>query len=117
MDTFNLHFLNKETNMPFLPKEEWMFKVKGQGQIFQKWVKNQRTDHISEAISPTDFIFGIKVQPNKAHSMTQVHVPLIELTNFHRLTKIFLHTLCTDTTKKKKRWRNDSELAEKGNWS
>ena len=38
----------------------------------KKWVKNQRTGHISEAISPTDFILGTKVQPNKAHSMTQV---------------------------------------------
>ena len=37
-----------------------------------KCVKNQRTGHISEAISPTDLILGTKVQPNKAHSMTQV---------------------------------------------
>ena len=44
----------------------------------QKWVKKQRTGHISEAISPTDFILGIKVQPNKAHSMTQVPVTLTE---------------------------------------
>ena len=28
--------------------------------------------HISDAISPTDFIFGTKVQHNKAHSMTQL---------------------------------------------
>ena len=27
--------------------------------------------HISDAISPTDFILGTMVQPNKAHSMTQ----------------------------------------------
>ena len=27
---------------------------------------------ISDAISPTDFIHGTKVQPNKTHSMTQV---------------------------------------------
>ena len=34
--------------------------------------KNQRTGHISETISPTDFILGTKVQPNKGNSMTQV---------------------------------------------
>ena len=46
----------------------------GQGQIFPKngLRKTQRTGHISEAISPTDFILGTKVQHNKAHSMTQV---------------------------------------------
>ena len=43
-----------------------------------KWVINQRTGPISEAISPTDFILGTKVQPNKAHSMTQVIMTLIE---------------------------------------
>ena len=34
-------------------------KVKGQGQIFSKMGKNQRTGHVSEAISPTDFIITI----------------------------------------------------------
>ena len=48
----------------------------GQGQIFHKMGKNQRTDHISKAISPTDFILGTKVQPNKLHSMTQVPMTL-----------------------------------------
>ena len=38
--------------------------------------KNQRTGHISEAISPTDFILGTKVQPNKTYSMTQVPMTL-----------------------------------------
>ena len=52
-----------------------MTLTQGQGQMsrsifFKRWVKNQRTGHISEAISPTDFILGTKVQPNKAHSMT-----------------------------------------------
>ena len=42
----------------------------------KKWVKNQRTGHISEAILPTDFILGTKVQPNNAHSMTQVPMTL-----------------------------------------
>ena len=32
--------------------------------------------HISDAISPTDFILGTKVQRNKAHSMTQVQMTL-----------------------------------------
>ena len=41
--------------------------------------KNQRTGHISEAISPTDFILGTKVQPNKAHSMTQVQMTLTKV--------------------------------------
>ena len=36
-----------------------MTLVKGQGQIFQKMCKNQRTGHIQEAISPTDFIISI----------------------------------------------------------
>ena len=47
-----------------------------QGQISPKWVKNQRTGHISEAISPTDFILGTKLQSNKVHSMTQVPMSL-----------------------------------------
>ena len=38
--------------------------------------KKQRTGHISEAISPTDFILGTKVQPKKSHSMTQVLMTL-----------------------------------------
>ena len=41
-----------------------------------KWVTNQRTGHISEAISPTHFLLGTKVQPNKVHSMTQVPMTL-----------------------------------------
>ena len=52
-------------------------KVKGQGQIFPKMGKNQRTGHTSEAISSTDFILSTKVQPNKAHSMIQVPMTLI----------------------------------------
>ena len=32
--------------------------------------------HILDAISPTDFILGTKVQPNNAHSMTQVPMTL-----------------------------------------
>ena len=31
---------------------------------------------MSDAISPTDFMLGTKVQPNKAHSMTQVQMTL-----------------------------------------
>ena len=38
--------------------------------------KKQRTGHISEAISPTDFILGTKVLLNKAHLMTQVPMTL-----------------------------------------
>ena len=57
-----------------------------------KWVKNQRTGHILEAISPTHFIFGTKVQPNKAHSMTHlgialllaISLPLVRPTLFHK---------------------------------
>ena len=40
--------------------------------------KKQRTGPTSEAISPTDFILGTKVQPNNAHSMTQVPMTLTE---------------------------------------
>ena len=53
-----------------------MILTQGQGHIFPKWVKNQRTGHISEAISPTHFILGTKVQPNMVHSMTQVPMTL-----------------------------------------
>ena len=44
----------------------------------EKLVKKQRTGHISEAISPTDFILGTKVQPNKAHQITQVSMTLTQ---------------------------------------
>ena len=40
--------------------------------------KKQITGHISEAISLTDFILGTKVQPNKAHSLTQVTMTLTQ---------------------------------------
>ena len=54
------------------PRSRSKIKVK----FTPKCVKNQRTGHISEAISPTDFILGTKVQPNKAHLMTQVPMTL-----------------------------------------
>ena len=38
--------------------------------------KNQNTGHISEAISPTGFILGTMVQPNKLHPMTLVSMTL-----------------------------------------
>ena len=37
-------------------------------------VKSQTTGHISDATSPTDFILGTKVYPNKANSMTQMPI-------------------------------------------
>ena len=40
--------------------------------------KPLKIGHISDAISPTDFILGTKVQPNKAHSMTQVPMTLTQ---------------------------------------
>ena len=43
-----------------------------------EWKKQQTTGHVSDAISPTDFILGAKIQPNKAHSMTQVPIILTE---------------------------------------
>ena len=42
----------------------------------QKLAQNDTIGHISDAISPRDFILGTKVQPNKAHSMTQVPMTL-----------------------------------------
>ena len=33
---------------------------------------------MSEAISPTDFVLGTKVQPNKVHSMTYMPMTLTE---------------------------------------
>ena len=62
--------------MTQVPMTLTFVKVKGQGQIFPKWVKKQRIGHISEAISPTDFILGTKLQPNKLHSITQVSMTL-----------------------------------------
>ena len=56
-----------------------MSRSKVKVKLFTKWVKNQRTGHISEAILPTDFILGTNVQPNKAHSMTQVPMTLTEV--------------------------------------
>ena len=58
---------NKAHSMTQVP----MTLTQGQGQrsrsnFFQKCIKNQRTGHISKAISPTDFILGTKVEPNKA---------------------------------------------------
>ena len=50
--------------------------TKGQGHRSRsnvpKMAKIYKMGHISDAISPTDFILGTKVQPNKAHSMIQV---------------------------------------------
>ena len=54
--------------------------VKVTGQIFSKMSKKKKKiwiGHISEAISPTEFLLGTKVQPNKMDSMTQV--TMIEL--------------------------------------
>ena len=44
----------------------------------QKLTKIYKMVHISDAISPTDFILGTKVQPNKTHSMTQVLMTLTQ---------------------------------------
>ena len=52
-----------------------MTLTQGQSQIFPKMGK--KTQRTLEAISPTDFLLGTKVQPNKAHSMTQMPMPLI----------------------------------------
>ena len=50
-----------------------MTLTKGQGHrsrsTVQKLAKIYKMGHISDAISPTDFILGTKVQPNKAHSI------------------------------------------------
>ena len=62
------------TQMPMTLTQGQGLKVKVK--CFQKLVKNQRTGHILEAISLTLFILGTKVQPNKAHSMTQVPMTL-----------------------------------------
>ena len=40
--------------------------------------KNKKTGHISEAISPIDFLLGTKVQPINAHPMSQVRIILTE---------------------------------------
>ena len=43
--------------------------------------KKQRAGHISDTISPTDFILGTKLQHNKVHSMTQVPMTLFKYTD------------------------------------
>ena len=67
---------NKAHSMIQVP----MTLTKGQGHRsrsnVQKLAKIYKTGHISEASSPTDFILDAKVQPNKAHSMTQVPMTL-----------------------------------------
>ena len=98
------------------PKCRWPWpsvKVKGQGQIFPKMHKKQRTGHILEATSPTNFILGTKVQPNKTQSMTQVPMILTQgqgqiFSKMHKKTKNWsylggyftyrLHTWYQDTS-------------------
>ena len=57
-----------------------MTLTKGQGHRsrsnVQKLAKIYKMGHISDAVSPTDFILGTKVQPLKTHSMTQVLMTL-----------------------------------------
>ena len=66
---------NKAHSMTQVP----MTKGQRSRSIFSpKSVKIQRTGHISEAVSPTDFILDTKVQPNKVHSMTQMPMTLTE---------------------------------------
>ena len=67
---------NKVFNDPSADDLDLRSRSKVKVKFSQKWVKNQRTGHILEAISPIDFILGTKVQPNKAHSMTQVPMTL-----------------------------------------
>ena len=44
-----------------------------------KFINNeQKICHFSDPVTPTDFILGINVQPNKAHTMTQVSMTLTE---------------------------------------
>ena len=76
-----------------------MTLTKGQGHRsrsnVQKLAKIYKMSHISDAISPTDFILGTKVQPNKAHSMTQVPMTLTKgqghrsRSNVQKLAKIY----------------------------
>ena len=54
-----------------------MTLTKGQGHRSRSNVqKMAKMGHISDVISPTDFILGTKVQPIKMHSMTQVPMTL-----------------------------------------
>ena len=52
----------------------------------QKWVKHSTSGHISDAISPTDFTHGTKVQSNKEPSMTQVQM-IRSRSNFLKISK------------------------------
>ena len=53
----------------------------------QKLAKIYKMRHISDAISPTDFILGTKVQPIKTHSMTQVPMTLTKGKKWGKKTK------------------------------
>ena len=65
----------------------------------KKGIKTLIIGCISEAILPTDFILGTKVQPKKAHSMTQVPMTLT-LGQGHRSRSNF-----SKMGKKPKNWR------------
>ena len=60
-----------------------MTLTKGQGHRsrsnVQKLAKIYKMGHISDAILPTDFILGTKVQPIMAHSKTQVLMTLVKV--------------------------------------
>ena len=59
----------------------------------KKWVKNQRTDHISEAISSTDFILGTNVQLNKVHLLIIVKVILTSALGLLNVNGLLGYTL------------------------
>ena len=42
----------------------------GQGQLSKNWPKSKKMGHMLDAISPTDFILGTKIQPNNVLSTT-----------------------------------------------
>ena len=76
--TYRLHTWYQGTTRKCSPNDpsaydlDQRLRSKVKVKFSSKWLKNQRTGHISEAISPIDFILGTKVQPNKGHSLTQV---------------------------------------------
>ena len=60
-----------------------MTLTKGQGQRsrsnVKKMAKIYKMGHISDDISPTNFILGTKVKPNQAHSMTLVPMTKVKV--------------------------------------
>ena len=65
-----------------------MTLTEGQGQIFPKMCKNQRTGHISNSIEPTNFVLGFNTQQHDVHLMIKIKVNLTDDEGHMRRSKV-----------------------------